>query len=412
MAIYSFSMSNVSRAKGSSSCSSLAYISGEKIHDERLDKTYQYAHADRVVAFETLTPAGVPAKFQNAEKLFNEVELFDKSQKSKPAKKIIMALPREFDLEKQKKVVREFIQENITSNNYACSYAIHHDKEDNNPHCHILIANRKLNDKGFEKIKSKKEYVLDSQGQRVPLVVPATGKQKVDKRNRKQWKRRDVLVNQLDTREYLQQSRESWANVCNKYLEKENQIDHRSNEERGLETIPTIHEGYYARAREKQGMYSERCQKNRDIKARNNVIIELINELKTLKNKAMEYVQSKGDEVNERLSRILERRRKTTDVSRGIGKNTGRTGQDTRGVETNAGSVEDSTINKIDNAIENARTQLTSTTTVVENSNARANASIKERKDRELQRLRLDNERAREQETRSHSRSSIGEMER
>ena len=36
MAIYSCNISNVSRAKGSSSCATLSYISGEKVRDERL----------------------------------------------------------------------------------------------------------------------------------------------------------------------------------------------------------------------------------------------------------------------------------------------------------------------------------------------------------------------------------------
>lgn len=38
MAIYSCNISNVSRAKGSSSCATLSYISGEKVRDERLGK--------------------------------------------------------------------------------------------------------------------------------------------------------------------------------------------------------------------------------------------------------------------------------------------------------------------------------------------------------------------------------------
>ena len=42
MAIYSCNISNVSRAKGSSSCATLSYISGEKVRDERLGKSFRY----------------------------------------------------------------------------------------------------------------------------------------------------------------------------------------------------------------------------------------------------------------------------------------------------------------------------------------------------------------------------------
>ena len=51
--------------------------------------------------------------------------------------------------------------------------------------------------------------MLDSQGQRVPLIDPKTGEQKLDKRNRKQWKRRTVRLNPLDARETLQSIRKA-----------------------------------------------------------------------------------------------------------------------------------------------------------------------------------------------------------
>ena len=60
MAIYHCSISNVSRAKGSSSCATLAYISGEKVHDDRLDKTYQYARSERVLETGTILPDSAP----------------------------------------------------------------------------------------------------------------------------------------------------------------------------------------------------------------------------------------------------------------------------------------------------------------------------------------------------------------
>ena len=63
-----------------------------------------------------------------------------------------------------------------------------------------------------------------------------------------------------------------WADVSNRYLERagqEERVDHRSNAARGLDEIPTIHEGVTARAREKKGIISNRCALNRQIKADN-----------------------------------------------------------------------------------------------------------------------------------------------
>ena len=107
----------------------------------------------------------------------------------------------------------------------------------------------------------------------------------MDKRNRKQWKRINVEQNPLDKKEFLQGLRESWAAECNKYLSPDLQIDHRSNEARGLEEEPTIHEGYVARQIEKEGGISERCEFNRDTKERNGLIYQfkqLVNQVKEL----------------------------------------------------------------------------------------------------------------------------------
>lgn len=51
--------------------------------------------------------------------------------------------------------------------------------------------------------------------------------------------------------------------------------DHRSHTERGLDEQPTIHEGVIARAQEKKGIISDRCEINRQIKADNALLREL-----------------------------------------------------------------------------------------------------------------------------------------
>lgn len=66
--------------------------------------------------------------------------------------------------------------------------------------------------------------------------------------------------------------------MSNRYLERagrEERIDHRSNVARGLDEIPTIHEGVEARATERKGFVSDRCELNRQIKADNALLREL-----------------------------------------------------------------------------------------------------------------------------------------
>ena len=73
--------------------------------------------------------------------------------------------------------------------------------------------------------------------------------------------------------------------VANRYLERtghEECIDHRSHAERGLLERPTIHEGMVARAMEKKGIISDRCELNRQIKADNALLRELRGQVKKL----------------------------------------------------------------------------------------------------------------------------------
>ena len=73
--------------------------------------------------------------------------------------------------------------------------------------------------------------------------------------------------------------------MANRYLERtghEERIDHRSHAERGLLEQPTVHEGVVARAMEKKGVISDRCELNRQIKADNALLRELRGQVKKL----------------------------------------------------------------------------------------------------------------------------------
>lgn len=307
MSIYSCHISNVSRAKGSSSCATLSYISAEKVREDRTGELYQYGRSERVMEVQTILPENAPREYQDPKKLFNAIENYETASNARTAKKIMVALPREFDFEKQKEVLENYIKENITAQGYACTYAIHTDQENQNPHAHILIANRQINDKGEWSTKSRKEYALDEKGERIPQL-DENGEQKLGKRNEKLWKRVSVQVNPLDKKETLENLREGWAVECNKHLAQEQQIDHRSLAEQGKEEEPTIHEGYVARKIEKQGGVSEICEQNRQITQRNNLLKQIQAELKNIKEKLSAFVQEKGASVNDRIGELLKRR--------------------------------------------------------------------------------------------------------
>lgn len=287
MAIFHMSISNVSRAKGSSSCASLAYIAASKVYEERTHQTYSYGRKERVMKVATLLPDGAPRAYADAAQLFNAIEKYEQASNARTAKKIVVALPRELSLDESDEILTDFIRDNLCANGYCATYAIHRDKDGNNPHAHILVANRQINKKGEWSSKRKMEYALDEKGERIPLIDKKTGKQKVDKRNRKQWKRISAEQNPLDKKQFLEQLREAWAVECNKHLSPEQQIDHRSNAARGIDDIPTIHEGYAARAMEERGDVSERMEINRQIRLKNDLIHQFIETLKEIRDKVL-----------------------------------------------------------------------------------------------------------------------------
>lgn len=283
MAIYHCNISNVSRTAGSRSTATASYITGEKIRDNELHETYNYGRKERVIEYDTILPPNAPPEFKNPADLFNSIEAFEKKGNARTAKKIEVALPRECTLEQQRAIVKNFIEKNITSDSYACTYAIHYDKDNTNPHAHILVANRQLIN-GKWSSKRKTEYALDENSQRIPLL-DENGIQKRDNKNGKRWKRINIEVNPLDKKEKLQEMRKSWANCCNEFLNEKQKITHLSFKDLGLIEAPTIHEGYFAREIEKRGGISQICQYNRDVKKFNAEIQKRKNAITDLSSK-------------------------------------------------------------------------------------------------------------------------------
>ena len=276
------SMSNVSRAHGSSSCATLSYISGKPVREERTGQTYSYGRAERVVCTGTMIPDFAPAAFSDPAQLFNSIESFEQAENARTAKKICVALPREFDLQTSRQVIEDYIQRNFVAKGYCATYAIHYDKDGNNPHCHILIPNRQIAKDGSWNAKRKMTYALDDRGNRIPQIDPKTGQQKVDARGRKAWKRINSVANPLDDRQTLKDLRAAWAEVCNERLQPADRIDHRSYADQGKEQIPTVHEGYAARAIAAAGGISDRIELNEQIRQANADLMKIAAERQTV----------------------------------------------------------------------------------------------------------------------------------
>lgn len=266
MAIYHCSIKNISRSKGKSAVAAAAYRAAEKIKDDETGLTHNYTKKSEVIYSEIILPENAPTEYKDRSKLWNEVQKTETQSNARLAREWEIALPNELDLEQSKELVQEFAK-SLAAEGMCIDVAIHW--KNGNHHAHILGTTRPIDKNGKWGQKEKKAYKLDAEGKKVPVIDTKTGKQKIGARGRKMWQRETVAANNWNKREKVEEWRKRWADYCNKYLSKEQQLDYRSYERQGLEQLPTVHEGYAARQMESIGKVSDLCQLNRDIKRYN-----------------------------------------------------------------------------------------------------------------------------------------------
>ncbi len=241
-----------------------AYRSGEILKNEYDGVTHDFTRKRGIVHTEVLLPPHALPDFTDRSTLWNAVEKIEKSKNSQLAREIEVALPVELDREKQIQLVREYVQENFVSVGMCADIAVH-DKKTGNPHAHIMLTMRPLEQSGEWGAKSKKEYILDKNGQRIKLKNGS-------------FKTRKVDLTDWNDKGKAEVWRQAWADVTNKYLAEQNipqRIDHRSYERQGIEQIPTVHMGVAATQMERKGIVTEKGEKNRLIREQNRLLKEV-----------------------------------------------------------------------------------------------------------------------------------------
>ena len=303
MAIFCYMAKIIGGGVGRSAVGAAAYRTGENLHHERdgigLDYTnrrganlrsavgaaayragealneHDFTHKSEIIHNEIMLPSHAPETYKDRATLWNAAEKAEKQHNARTGREIVVALPNELTYEQHIEMMRDYVQRNFVNKGMCADFSIHaghiHDRPDEvypfedlavrkeNPHAHIQLTVRPINADGTWGAKSKKEYILDRNGERIRL---ASGR----------WKSRKIDSTDWDKVETLIKWRENWAATVNGVFERlgiDERISHLSLKQQGIEREPTAHMGYTAWALEKKGIRTAVGDENRAIMARN-----------------------------------------------------------------------------------------------------------------------------------------------
>ncbi|RAP34628.1 hypothetical protein B1207_15200 [Legionella quinlivanii] len=131
-----------------------AYRAGMKLYDERLGLTYDFSNRHDVKFSELLLPEGAEQDFTDRQFIWNEVERAESRKNAQVCKDVMLALPKELDLIQQIELAKRFAQTHFVDKGIPADVSIH-DHGDGNPHAHILITTRRLEQTQFSKHKAR-----------------------------------------------------------------------------------------------------------------------------------------------------------------------------------------------------------------------------------------------------------------
>lgn len=320
MSIYHFGqMKVISRGTGRSAIASSAYISGEKLYNEYDGLTHDYTRKQGVVFSEVMLPENAKDEWKNRQILWNEVEKTEKSKVSQLARSFEVGLQTEFTLEENIKLIKEYVKDNFIDKGMCADICIH-DKSDGNPHAHVMLTMRKIdeqgkflpkaekqylcrNDKGDEKYLSSNDLKEDIGFEKVYKCKYKNDYKELTNRELKMEENKNYkkiskypLDKKIDicadwnNKNNVELWREDWARINNKLFKEKGlkiRVDHRSYERQDVNRVPT-HEGYGARLRAKNGKECDRIEINRYITNINEKIKGYENDIHKLKNEMIE----------------------------------------------------------------------------------------------------------------------------
>ena len=258
----------VSRKEGESAVSAAAYQTGEHLYSRR-DREVKYeGPKEELVLKEILLPAHAPPEFADRETLWNSVEAVEKNWNSQLCRRLKIALPLELSQEENIALAREYVLKEFVSKGMIADLAVHY--KEGNPHFHVLLTMRPLDENGKWMAKGHKVPVLDKEGN--PIMLES-GRPKTRKVPTMDW----------NDRGNAEKWRHDWEVMQNAYLERagrSERISMKSYERQGIDKIPTVHMGPAVTALERKGIRTDIGDLNRGIVKHNALMSALKNMIK------------------------------------------------------------------------------------------------------------------------------------
>lgn len=244
-----------------------AYQSGETLFSQYTGTWESGEHQERIVHKDILLPPNAPREYADRQTLWNAVDAAEKAQDAQTARRFIIALPKELTMEQNIELIRQYCQSTFVDKGMIADIAVHFNHEEPpNPHAHVLLTMRSMDEHGKWQAKARSEYVLDENGDR---IIGKNGKPKRIKIETVDW----------NDRGKCEEWRHEWEvqqNMALEAAERPERIDMRSFERQGIEMTPQKHLGPAASALEKQGIRTRLADHNSAVR----VINSLFNAIK------------------------------------------------------------------------------------------------------------------------------------
>ena len=258
-----FSIKISTRSKSPPTTAQAAYQSGERLYDERTHRTKNYTEKRGIVYTEILLPENAPRAYADRNTLWNAVEKAETNRNAQMARRLEIALPVELPMETNIRMIRDYCQTAFVSKGMIADIAVHDpDPPGHNPHAHVMLTMRPMDDRGNWLPKCRREYEYDADGNR---IRDADGKYIFTK----------VFTTDWDDRGNAERWRQAWEELQNQHLEaadRPERINMKSYERQGVDQIPTVHMGPAVTAMERAGIETNIGNLNREIKQTNGLI--------------------------------------------------------------------------------------------------------------------------------------------